>query len=58
MIRVLLFFVLLFVVFFVGIKAMRALSGKEAWQLTKLLAYSLVCAILSITFLIGIVVLF
>lgn len=58
MIRVAIFFVLVFLMFFIGIQMIRALSGKEAWQLTKLLAYSGICAILTLMFLIGLVVVF
>lgn len=58
MIRVVLAFLIVFGLFFFGIKAVRALSGKEKWELTKLLSYSLVCATLTLAVLIGIVILF
>jgi hypothetical protein len=58
MIRMILAFIVVFLIFFFGIKLFTQLSGKEKWILTKLLAYSLVCAIITIVFLISIVVLF
>lgn len=58
MIRVLLAFIFVFVLIFFGIKAVRDMTGKEMWSLTKLLTYSLVCAILTIATLISIVVIF
>ena len=58
MIRMLLVFVILFVLFWGGINVFRALSGWERWQLTKLALYSIVCAALSTLVLIAIVLLF
>jgi hypothetical protein len=58
MIRVIFAFVVVFGLFFVGIRAFRAMSGQEQWALTKLLAYSAFCAILTFVFLIILVVLF
>lgn len=58
MIRIILAFVIVFLIFFLGIKGIVQLSGKERWVLTKLLAYSLVCAIITTVFLVSIVVLF
>jgi hypothetical protein len=58
MFKVLLAFVVIFGLFFVGIQAVRDMTGKEMWSLTKLLTYSLFCAILTITTLISIVVIF
>ncbi len=58
MIRVFLFFVIIFVLFFYGIRAVRDLTGREQWELAKLLTYSAVCAILTLVFLIALVVLF
>ncbi len=58
MIKVLLFFLLLFALFFLGINTVRELSGKEKWQLTKTLGYSIVCAVLTISVLISIVLIF
>ena len=58
MIRIILAFVIVFLITFFGIKMFTQLSGKEKWVLTKLLAYSMVCAIITIVFLISIVLLF
>ena len=58
MIRVFLAFVIIFVLFFYGIQAVRDMSGKERWELAKLLTYSAFCAILTLVFLIALVVLF
>jgi succinate dehydrogenase/fumarate reductase cytochrome b subunit len=58
MIRVFLAFVVVFSLFFFGIKGFRTLTGQEQWELTKLLTYSAFCAILAFVFLITLVVLF
>ena len=58
MIRVVLAFAVIFGLFFFGIRAVRDMSGKERWEITKLLTYSTVCAILTLVFLIALVVLF
>jgi hypothetical protein len=41
-----------------GIMAWRQLSGKEQWQLTKLLAYATMCSLVAVVLLGIIVVLF
>ena len=58
MIRVIFAFVIVFVLFFFGILAVRDMTGKERWELAKLLTYSAICAILTLGFLITLVVLF
>jgi hypothetical protein len=58
MIRVILAFIVIFGLFFFGIRAVREMTGKELWSATKLLTYSAVCAILTLVFLITLVVLF
>jgi hypothetical protein len=58
MIKVFLFFVLIFALFFLGIKTIRNITGKEALALTKIVGYSIVCAILTVAVLISIVVIF
>jgi hypothetical protein len=58
MIKVLLFFVLIFVLFFLGIKTLRNITGKEALALTKIVGYSIICAVLTVAVLISIVVIF
>jgi hypothetical protein len=58
MIRMIFAFVVIFLIFFFGIKTFIQLSGKDRWVITKLLAYSLLCAIITTVFLVSIVVLF
>ena len=58
MIKVVLAFVLLFVLFFAGITLARNMTGKEALALTKMLGYSIICSLLTIVVLISIVVIF
>jgi hypothetical protein len=47
MIKIILGFILMFTAFFVGIQAFRGLTGKEKWQFTKLVSYSIMCAVLA-----------
>jgi hypothetical protein len=58
MFKVFLAFIFIFSIFFFGIQAVRNMTGKEMWSVTKLLTYSLFCAILTIATLISIVVIF
>lgn len=58
MIRMLIIFFGLMGAYMVGIAAFRALSGKEKWELTKIILYATMCSFLSLMTLIGIVVLF
>lgn len=58
MIRVLFVFLIVFAIFFFGIQLVSKLSGKEKWQLTKIVAYSTMCALLATVSLIAIVVIF
>ena len=58
MIRILLAFCIVFLLFFFGIKALRKLTGKEAWELTKLVSYSILCSLLAVITLAGLVFLF
>jgi len=58
MIRMIFVFLVLYAVFFFGILGFRQLSGKQKWELTKMLTYSAMCAILAVIFLIVIVFLF
>ena len=41
-----------------GIVAVRQMSGKEQWQLTKLLAYATMCSLVAVVLLAGLVVVF
>lgn len=58
MFRVILAFIFIFGMFFFGINAIREMTGKELWSMTKLLTYSAICAILTLATLISIVVIF
>ena len=51
-------FMLVFAVFFFGIRGVMALGGKEMLSTIKLIAYSTLCAFLSIGLLAVIVILF
>jgi len=53
MIKIILGFLLVFAAFFVGINIVRSMTGKEKWALTKLVAYSIICAVLTTAALIG-----
>ena len=58
MIQALLMFALLFGIFWIGISSFRTLEGLEKWKLTKIVAYAILCAVLTLLVLIGIVILF
>jgi len=58
MIRLVLAFIVVFGLFFFGIRAVREMTGKDLWSMTKLLTYSLGCAILTLATLIALVVIF
>jgi hypothetical protein len=58
MIRLWLLFAVLFAGFYFGIPAFRNLKGKEKWDLTKTLVFSLVCSLLAVGAMVLIVVLF
>ena len=58
MTRALVAFFVLFILFYFSITAARMLTGKETWELTKALAYSLFCAIVASLVLLGIVFVF
>jgi len=58
MIKIILAFLFAFGICYIGIKGYRDLSGKEKWALTKLLGYSILCALTAIVLLILVVVLF
>ena len=48
MFKIILSFLILFLIFFFGISQVRKMSGKEKWMLTKLIGFSILCA--SLTF--------
>jgi hypothetical protein len=56
--KVILAFVVLFVLFFGAIKFAQKMTGKEALALTKIVGYSILCSVLTISVLIGLVILF
>jgi hypothetical protein len=58
MIRLWLAFALLFAAFYFGIPAFRNMKGKEKWDLTKTLLFSLLCSLLAVGAMVLIVVLF
>jgi hypothetical protein len=58
MIRALILFLALFVVFFLGIKGFIAMTGKEKLELTKTLLYSILCSVVAMLAIVAIVALF
>jgi len=58
MIRVLLAFLIVFCLFYFGIQALQNTTGKEKWELTKLVTYSIICATLTIGVLVALVIIF
>ncbi len=58
MINAILAFLILFGGFFLGIRAVQNTTKKEKWQLTKLVIYSIICALLTLAVLVSIVLVF
>ena len=58
MIKMLSVFLFLFVALYMGIEVFRMMTGKERWQFTKTLSYSLVISLAVVLFLVSIVILF
>lgn len=58
MIKVILAFVFLSVVFGFVISTVRTMTGKEKWVLTKTVSYAILCALLAIAVMISIVIVF
>ncbi len=58
MIKMIVGFVALFLIFFVGLGAFQELSGKEKWVLTKSILYSIMCATATIGLIAVIIFLF
>ena len=58
MIRLWLVFAILFAGFYFGIPALRKMTGKEQWDLTKTFLYSMMCSLLAVGAMVLIVVLF
>lgn len=49
MFKIILAFLFVFGLFFFGIKTVREMTGKDRWALTKLIAYSIICAVLTVS---------
>lgn len=58
MIKMLLVFVVLALLIGLAVQAVRGLQGREKWRLTKILAFSSICAALAVGLLTMIVILF
>lgn len=58
MIKIVLAFIVVFGIFFLGIKSVREMTGMEQWALTKYVIYSILCSLLTLSVLISIVVIF
>ena len=58
MIQAILSFLILCVLFFVGIKFFQKMNGSQVLSLTKIAGYSILCSLLAIAVLISIVVVF
>lgn len=58
MIRIILAFVVIFGLFFFGIKAVREMTNKERWTLAKYLTYSLGLSIITVATMIAFVLIF
>ena len=56
--RMILIWLILSVAIGFGIMAWRQLSGKEQWQLTKLVVYATMCSLAAVVLLAGFVVVF
>lgn len=48
MIRIIFAFAVVFGLFYFGIEAFRNMTGREKWNLTKTVSYSILCAVLTI----------
>ena len=58
MIRIILAFIVIFALFFFGIKAVRKMTKKERWTLAKYLTYSLGLSIITLATMIVLVLIF
>ena len=56
--RLVLAFIVVFGLFFFGIRAVREMTVKDMWSMYQLLTYSLGCALLTLATLIALVVIF
>lgn len=58
MIKMIMTFVFLFIIFYTGIEIFRKLTGKEKWEIAKTISYSVAISLSVIVFLVVLVVLF
>lgn len=58
MMRMIMAFVFLFIIFYTGIEIFRKLTGKEKWEIAKTVSYSVAISLAVIVFLVVLVVLF
>ena len=58
MMKTLLSFIMLFVIFYMGIEIFRSMTGKEKWEAAKTFSYSVAISLFVIAFLVVLVVLF
>jgi hypothetical protein len=58
MIRMLLVFLVTFLIVTFSIEGFRALTGREKWEFTKILAYGIILSLVTVTILTSIVILF
>lgn len=58
MMKMIMAFVFLFIIFYTGIEIFRKLTGKEKWEIAKTVSYSVAISLAVIVFLVVLVVLF
>lgn len=58
MIKVIFAFLIIFCLFFLGIRVFREMSGLEKWNVAKYAGYSMICAVFTIMILVSIVLIF
>jgi hypothetical protein len=58
MMKMIMAFVFLFIIFYTGIEIFRKLTGKEKWDIAKTFSYSVAISLFVIAFLVVLVVLF
>jgi hypothetical protein len=58
MIKMIMTFVFLFIIFYTGIEIFRKMTGKEKWEIAKTISYSMAISLFVIVFLTALVVLF
>jgi DMSO/TMAO reductase YedYZ heme-binding membrane subunit len=58
MIKMIMSFVFLFIIFYTGIEIFRKMTGKEKWEVAKTLSYSFAISLAVVVFLVLLVVVF